>query len=198
VPTDETKTVTTDETKIRVANGRQGRSVPSPCEPSSRIWTWNWLWSGCIRGEGRTGRRATVRLADTGVQGDADSRLRARGETDCVVCMPETHRPRRRVCDAVGRINIGTSAPIFFNPDAMAKSLREGCRVACLRGQSSIHATGSSPGFATEALPLLVMSLSGGSTFSPSRNTRTAWKLFRGDAHRPYGIRRFADGVRAT
>src|SRR6188472_428757 len=41
----------------------------------------------------------------------------------------------------------------------MAKSLREAVESACLRGQSSIHATGSSPGFATEALPLLVMSL---------------------------------------
>jgi len=76
---------------------------------------------------------------------------------DCVVYMPD-----RTDVDDVCRIlasgaNIVTTRAEFFNPTEMDRHLRERVEAACREGNSSIHASGSSPGFITEALlpPLL-------------------------------------------
>jgi hypothetical protein len=57
-------------------------------------------------------------------------------------------------------INIATSRVDFLEPDRMDPEVRRRTQDACLRGGASIHATGASPGFSSEALPLVVASMS--------------------------------------
>ncbi|MBL7488472.1 dihydrodipicolinate reductase [Frankia sp. AgB1.9] len=78
---------------------------------------------------------------------------------DCVLYMPES-TDAADVCRLLKNgINIVTTRAEFFNPEAMERSLREAVEEACRVGGASIHATGSSPGFITEALPICVTSL---------------------------------------
>lgn len=78
---------------------------------------------------------------------------------DCVLYMPH-------VCnyDEVCRLlesgaNIVTTRTEFNNPASMDPAIRSRVEDACRRGNTSIHGTGSSPGFATEALPLVLLSI---------------------------------------
>ena len=56
--------------------------------------------------------------------------------------------------------NIVSTRAEFFNPAKMDPGLRARVEAACREGNSSIHSTGSSPGFITEALPIVLTSLS--------------------------------------
>ena len=78
---------------------------------------------------------------------------------DCVLYMP-------RACDfdEVCRLlssgaNVVTTRGEFHRPASMDPAVRERVERACERGGSSIHSTGSSPGFVTEALPLVLTSI---------------------------------------
>ena len=78
---------------------------------------------------------------------------------DCVLYMPH-------VCnyDEVCRIlesgaNIVTTRMEFQNPAALDPAMCKRVEAACQRGNSSIHATGASPGFITEALPIVLASI---------------------------------------
>jgi 4-hydroxy-tetrahydrodipicolinate reductase len=78
---------------------------------------------------------------------------------DCVLYMPESTE-----ADDVCRLlesgaNIVSTRAEFFNPAKMKPALRERLEAACRKGGSSIHSTGSSPGFITEALPIVLTSL---------------------------------------
>jgi len=78
---------------------------------------------------------------------------------DCVIYMPES-TDIDDVCALLEHgINIVTTRAEFFNPDMMEPSFRERLESACERGGASIHATGSSPGFITEVLPIAISSL---------------------------------------
>ncbi len=55
--------------------------------------------------------------------------------------------------------NIVTTRVEFHNPPTLDPAVRERIEAACKRGNSSIHSTGSSPGFVTEALPIPLLSL---------------------------------------
>ncbi len=55
--------------------------------------------------------------------------------------------------------NIVTTRGEFHQPSAMDPAIRARVEAACAQGNSSIHSTGSSPGFATEALPIVLLSL---------------------------------------
>lgn len=57
-------------------------------------------------------------------------------------------------------INIVTTRGEFFNPEKMSPEFRQRTQAACEKGKSSLHATGSSPGFITETLPLALTSIS--------------------------------------
>jgi 4-hydroxy-tetrahydrodipicolinate reductase len=64
------------------------------------------------------------------------------------------------VCQLLGHgINIVTTRAEFFNPARMDQVLRERLEAACRSGGVSIHATGSSPGFITEAVPIVLTSI---------------------------------------
>lgn len=78
---------------------------------------------------------------------------------DCVLYMP-------LVCDVdeVCRLlesgaNIVTTRGEFHHPESMDPVVRERVEAACERGGTSIHSTGSSPGFITEAIPLVLTSI---------------------------------------
>ena len=78
---------------------------------------------------------------------------------DCVLYMP-------RACDLddVARLleagsNVVTTRGEFHRPASMDPAARERIEAACRRGGTSIHSTGSSPGFITEALPIVLTSI---------------------------------------
>jgi len=55
--------------------------------------------------------------------------------------------------------NVVTTRNEFHRPASMDPEMRKQIEAACQRGGSSIHSTGSSPGFISEALPLVLLSL---------------------------------------
>ena len=78
---------------------------------------------------------------------------------DCILYMP-----RASDVDEVSRLlasgaNIVTTRGEFHRPESMDAELRRRVEAACTEGGTSIHSTGSSPGFITEALPLVLTSL---------------------------------------
>ncbi|HTR95952.1 MAG TPA: hypothetical protein VMI73_29820 [Trebonia sp.] len=98
-------------------------------------------------------------LPPTGVAATSDAgEILALG-ADCVLYMPA-------VCDldqvcallAAGT-NIVTTRGEFHHPASMPPADRERVERACAEGGTSIHSTGSSPGFISEALPLVLTSI---------------------------------------
>jgi 4-hydroxy-tetrahydrodipicolinate reductase len=78
---------------------------------------------------------------------------------DCVLYMPQ-YTDHAEVCRLLeSGINIVTTRTEFLNPESMDVAVRARIEAACRRGDASIHSTGCSPGFATEALPLVLSSL---------------------------------------
>jgi 2,4-diaminopentanoate dehydrogenase len=75
-------------------------------------------------------------------------------DADCVIYMP-AYTDFDQVCRllASGK-NVATARGEFLHPAAMKPENRMRVEQACLEGNTSIHATGSSPGFITEALPI--------------------------------------------
>lgn len=78
---------------------------------------------------------------------------------DCVLYMAN-----RADIDVLCRLlesgaNVVTTRGEFHHAASLDADVRERIDDACRRGGSSIHSTGSSPGFITEALPLVLMSL---------------------------------------
>ena len=56
-------------------------------------------------------------------------------------------------------VNVVSTRSEFHNPARLDPETRRRIEDACARGGSSLHSTGSSPGFITEALPLVLTSL---------------------------------------
>lgn len=78
---------------------------------------------------------------------------------DCVLYMPQgcNFDELCRLLEA--GTNVITTRTELNNPAGLEPAVRERIEDACRRGNSSIHATGSSPGFITEALPLVLTSI---------------------------------------
>ncbi|NKQ51503.1 dihydrodipicolinate reductase [Amycolatopsis sp. K13G38] len=104
--------------------------------------------AGELCGLGTTGITATREVGEIVALG-----------ADCVLYMPIA-------CDfddvcrllAAGT-NIVTTRGEFHHPASMKPALRQRVEAACAEGGTSIHSTGSSPGFITEALPLVLTSI---------------------------------------
>ncbi|XVQ14854.1 NAD(P)H-dependent amine dehydrogenase family protein [Spirillospora sp. CA-255316] len=104
--------------------------------------------AGTLCGLGETGIKATRSIEDVLDLG-----------ADCVLYMP-------RACDydevcrllAAGT-NIVTTRGEFHRPAGMKPAVRERVEAACAKGGTSIHSTGSSPGFISEAVPLVLSSI---------------------------------------
>jgi 4-hydroxy-tetrahydrodipicolinate reductase len=80
-------------------------------------------------------------------------------DADCVLYMQQ-----RIDFDDICRIvesgkNIVTTRGEFHRPASLDPQIRERVEAACHRGGTSIHSTGSSPGFITEALPFVLTSI---------------------------------------
>ncbi|GAA4984088.1 dihydrodipicolinate reductase [Yinghuangia aomiensis] len=80
-------------------------------------------------------------------------------DADCVLYMPQA-------CDAdevcrllASGLNVVTTRSEFHRPASMDPDLRRRVEDACAEGGTSIHSTGSSPGFITEAVPLVLASV---------------------------------------
>jgi 2,4-diaminopentanoate dehydrogenase len=78
-------------------------------------------------------------------------------DADCVLYMP-AYTNFDQVCRllASGK-NIATARGEFLHPAAMKPENRARVEKACKEGNTSIHSTGSSPGFSTEALPITLI-----------------------------------------
>ena len=104
--------------------------------------------AGELCGTGPTGVPATREIADILALG-----------ADCILYMP-------RACDLdevcallASGANIVTTRGEFHHPASLDPDVRARVEAACVTGGTSIHSTGSSPGFISEALPLVLTSI---------------------------------------
>ena len=72
--------------------------------------------------------------------------------TACSTCRRAATSTRSAGCSSRAS-NIVTTRGEFHHPASMDPAVRERVEAACAQGGTSIHSTGSSPGFITEALP---------------------------------------------
>ncbi|MCV7226401.1 dihydrodipicolinate reductase [Mycolicibacterium komossense] len=80
-------------------------------------------------------------------------------DADCILYMPSGCN-----MDEVGRLlsagsNVVTTTGQFHHPASMDPDVRRTVEDACRLGGTSIHSTGSSPGFISEAIPLALTSI---------------------------------------
>ncbi|MHA3020310.1 NAD(P)H-dependent amine dehydrogenase family protein [Mycobacterium sp. BMJ-28] len=78
---------------------------------------------------------------------------------NCVLYMPPALNVDEVCTLLAAGINVVTTAGAFHHPPSMDPAIRERVEHACAAGHTSVHSTGSSPGFITEALPLVISSL---------------------------------------
>lgn len=114
-----------------------------------------------VHSESKQGRDAgeLCGLPATGVKATCSIEEILALKADCVLYMQQGAN-----FDDICRIlaagtNIVTTRTEFNNPASLEPAVRARIEEACAKGGSSIHATGASPGFATEALPLVLASL---------------------------------------
>ena len=78
---------------------------------------------------------------------------------DCVLYMPHV-MDFDEVCRLLeSGANVITTRTEFQNPSALDSAVRARVEEACRRGNTSIHGTGSSPGFISEAMPIVLTSI---------------------------------------
>jgi hypothetical protein len=78
---------------------------------------------------------------------------------DCVLYMPHVCN-FDEICQILeAGTNIVTTRMELQNPKALDPAIYARIEQACQRGNSSIHATGASPGFITEAMPIVLASI---------------------------------------
>jgi 4-hydroxy-tetrahydrodipicolinate reductase len=114
-----------------------------------------------VYGEDKVGRDAgeLCGLPPTGVVATDDIEVVIALEPDCVLYMPRA-LDAEDVCRLlVSGADIVTTRGEFHRPASMQPDLREAVEAACAEGGTSIHSTGSSPGFITEAIPLVLSSI---------------------------------------
>lgn len=98
-------------------------------------------------------------LEPTGITATRDIEVIIAAKPDCVMYMQEGVNSDD-VCRLLeAGINIVTTRGEFFYPPKMDPELRERTEAACRVGGASLHATGSSPGFITEAVPVVMTSV---------------------------------------
>lgn len=80
-------------------------------------------------------------------------------KADCVLYMPQSCNFDELCQLLASGANVVTTRGELNNPAQLDPATRARIEDACRRGQSSIHGTGISPGFITEAFPLLLTSI---------------------------------------
>lgn len=80
-------------------------------------------------------------------------------KADCVLYMPQ-HIDLNDLCRLLAAgCNVVTTRPEFHHADRLDAAVRARIEDACRSGGSSLHSTGSSPGFITEAVPFTLLSI---------------------------------------
>jgi 4-hydroxy-tetrahydrodipicolinate reductase len=102
---------------------------------------------------------ALCELGPTGVVATQDVEDIIALKPDCVLYMAD-----RADIDILCRLlesgaNVVSTRSEFHLPAGLAPAVRQRIEAACDRGRTTLHSTGSSPGFITEALPLVLTSL---------------------------------------
>jgi 2,4-diaminopentanoate dehydrogenase len=115
-----------------------------------------------VHSEAKEGRDAgeLCGLAPIGVKATRDIDKIIALKPDCVVAVQEGANVEDVCRFLEAGINIATSRVDYLEPDYMDPEVRRRTEAACRKGKSSIHATGSSPGFSSEALPLIAATMS--------------------------------------
>ncbi len=116
------------------------------------------LW---VHGEAKEGRDAgeLAGRAPVGIKATRSVEDIIALKPDCVLYMQEGYNADD-ICRMLSAgINIVTTRGEFHSPPRMDQELRRRVEAACAEGGSSIHSTGVSPGFVTEALPLVLTSM---------------------------------------
>lgn len=98
-------------------------------------------------------------VAPTGVTATRDVEEILASKPDCVLYMGD-----RADVDVLCRLlesgaNVVTTRSEFHRPADLDPEVRERVEAACRKGNASLHSTGSSPGFITEAMPLVLTSI---------------------------------------
>ena len=78
---------------------------------------------------------------------------------DCVLYMPNSLNLEELCLLLTAGINVVTTCGAFHHPASMDAEVRMRVQTACELGGASLHSTGSSPGFITEAVPLVLTSI---------------------------------------
>jgi 4-hydroxy-tetrahydrodipicolinate reductase len=97
--------------------------------------------------------------ARTGVTATSDIDAILASAPDCVLYMPAACDLDQVTAILAAGANIVTTRGEFHHPASMPPADRERVEAACARGGTSIHSTGSSPGFVSEALPIVLASV---------------------------------------
>ncbi|MES2491058.1 MAG: dihydrodipicolinate reductase [Pseudomonadota bacterium] len=80
-------------------------------------------------------------------------------KADCVLYMPQQINADDLCRLLESGTNVVTTRTEFHLPSAVEPALRQRIEEACQRGGTSLHSTGASPGFITEAVPLALLSI---------------------------------------
>lgn len=78
---------------------------------------------------------------------------------DCVLYMPHVFRIDEVCALLESGANVVSTRMELQNPAALDPAMAKRLEEACQKGKTSVHASGSSPGFITEALPIVLTSL---------------------------------------
>ncbi|WP_067887939.1 NAD(P)H-dependent amine dehydrogenase family protein [Nocardia vaccinii] len=98
-------------------------------------------------------------LPPTGVLATDDIERIIDLDADCVLYMPLIFDGDTVVRLLTAGANVVTTCGAFHHPASMDPALRHQVQHACGLGRSSVHSTGSSPGFISEAVPLVLSSI---------------------------------------
>ena len=114
-----------------------------------------------VHSEAKAGRDAgeLCGLGPVGIHATRDIDEIVALRADCVLYMQQGANIDDLCKLLASGTNIVTTRTEFHNPARLDAALRERIEKACRRGGSSLHSTGSSPGFITEALPIVLTSL---------------------------------------
>ena len=115
-----------------------------------------------VHSEAKDGRDAgeLCGLAQVGVKATRSIDRIIALKPDCVVAMQEGANVDDVCRFLEAGINIVTSRVDYLEPDRMRPEVRRRTEEACRKGGASIYASGASPGFSSEALPLVLTSMS--------------------------------------
>lgn len=78
---------------------------------------------------------------------------------DCVLYMPRASDVDELCTLLAAGANVVSTCGMFHHPPSLDPAVRARVEDACAQGGTSVHSTGSSPGFITEALPLVLSSI---------------------------------------